>query len=84
MACADWVMSPTAPPSRPNSYRLIGVLDDRGFRRAWVPTEFLFGAVVVDRQWRRILAGCDMVACRTEVVAEDLCQSQPGDRRAVR
>src|SRR5271170_6483257 len=66
----------------------LGGLNDRGLGLAWAPAELLLGAVVVDRQRRRVLAGrlvgCDMFACRPEVVSEDLCQPQPGNRRAVR
>jgi hypothetical protein len=43
-----------------------------------LPAEFLFGAVVVDRQRRRVLAGRldgrHVAASGPEVVAEDLCQ----------
>ena len=35
----------------------VGGLDDRGLGRAGLPAEFLLGAVVVDRQRRRVLAG---------------------------
>ena len=66
-----------------------GGLDDRGLGRAWAPAEAALA-------WRgrcgssaaKGIAGrlvcCDVLACGPEVVAEDLCQPQPGDRRAVR